>query len=180
MNILAGVFSYIMDKNGIKLVKIINNSPAKKVGLKLHDIITKINDESLKKYNSLDKMVSKFTTFSESEEVKLTVQRQEKSFNLLIKKEKIVDTVYPRYLPPNNSQTNLKEDEWNEIYKNLQRSLHSSSDISINLASKRFIEDKSLSNKIKELQNLQKDIRSLNQSILALKRQQDRYANIKY
>jgi len=75
----------------IIITQVYDNTPASKAGLKYGDIITKLNDKELIDMDSstLVKEISKFS------EVKLTILREGKTFDVNLKKEKIeLQSVY--------------------------------------------------------------------------------------
>lgn len=106
--------------NEIIISTIYPNSPAEKVGLKVYDIITKFNDESVEGLTTSD-LVEKI---SNADNIKLTVLRENKELSFELKKEKIViDSVH--YEMKENNIGYIKVDIFaNNTYSQFQKALN--------------------------------------------------------
>jgi len=93
MQTVSGVYEGIgctvsMNANGdIIIVDMFSDSPAEKSGLKIDDIITKIDDVDYSEKTSTD--MSNYIKNSKNGEVKITVLRDGKEKDIIIKREKI-------------------------------------------------------------------------------------------
>ena len=81
-----GVGISMTTDNEIIIASIYPNSPAEKAGLKIYDVITKFNDESVEGLSTSD-LVDKI---SNTENIKLTVLRDTEELTFDLKKEKVV------------------------------------------------------------------------------------------
>ena len=106
--------------NEIIISTIYPNSPAEKVGLKVYDIITKFNDESVEGLTTSD-LVEKI---SNADNIKLTVLRENKELSFELKKEKIIiDSVH--YEMKENNIGYIKVDIFaNNTYSQFQKALN--------------------------------------------------------
>ena len=82
-----GIEALTLEEEGILVVSAMDDSPAQRSGIKENDVIIELNGESLK-----DKKASYFTSIVEktSEEIKLTIKRDEKEMNISVLPEKII------------------------------------------------------------------------------------------
>jgi carboxyl-terminal processing protease len=82
-----GIEALTLEEEGILVVSVMADSPAQRSGIKENDVIIELNGESLK-----DKKASYFTSIVEktSEEIKLTIKRDEKEMNISVLPEKII------------------------------------------------------------------------------------------
>lgn len=82
-----GIEALTLEEEGILVVSVMDDSPAQRSGIKENDVIIELNGESLK-----DKKASYFTSIVEktSEEIKLTIKRDEKEMNISVLPEKII------------------------------------------------------------------------------------------
>ena len=81
-----GVGISMTTDNEIIIASIYPNSPAEKAGLKIYDVITKFNDESVEGLSTSD-LVDKI---SNTDNIKLTVLRDTEELTFDLKKEKVV------------------------------------------------------------------------------------------
>jgi len=86
-----GIWAYIeMPKKWeLTIITPLDNSPAKKAGIQAWDIITHINWKEITEDTSIVNAVSQIK-WPVGSEVTLTIKRKEKSFNITLKREKII------------------------------------------------------------------------------------------
>ncbi len=90
---LAGTYEGIgveimLRDNIISVSKVFDNSPASKAGLKVNDILIKVNDESVLD-KALSDVVSMISGDNSKNEVKLTVKRDDKELDFNVNKKKV-------------------------------------------------------------------------------------------
>lgn len=114
-----GVGISMTTDNEIIIASIYPNSPAEKAGLKIYDVITKFNDESVEGLSTSD-LVDKI---SNTENIKLTVLRDTEELTFDLKKEKVViESVHSEMKEDNIGY--IKVDIFaNNTYSQFQRAL---------------------------------------------------------
>ena len=115
-----GVGISMTTDNEIIVSSIYPNSPAEKVGLNIYDVITKFNDESVEGLSTSD-LVDKI---SNTENIKLTVLRDDKELTFELKKEKIIIESVHSEMKDNNIGY-IKVDIFaNNTYSQFQKALN--------------------------------------------------------